>query len=118
MNKSKQSWTGQDLHNLLTIGIEQLTKLYPNQSIENLKRRKQEARKKLGDTVENLGNPEDREDKQDLTAFEELLKRSGIEPNDVAEINRLNIYQTSKKGDDGEWDTVDNHAMQFKPKRS
>ena len=118
MGQYKQTWVGQDLKNLLKLNIDELQIKYPNQKIANLKRRKREAKQKLGEAVESLGNPEDRKDPSDLTAFEELIKRSGLDPNDIESVARMSLYQTSKKGEDGEWDTKDQYAMQIKPKRS
>ena len=42
-------WTGEDLHNLLNEDIEKLVQLYPEQSVANLKRRKQEYSKRISE---------------------------------------------------------------------
>ena len=115
-SKPQQSWTRQNLTNLLTLDIAELVKLYPLQSEKNLKRRKQEYSKKLRDTMENLPDPKEREGKEDLSAFEKLLERSGVDAKDVASITRMNVYQSSMKNEEGEWDTIDQYAMQIKPK--
>ena len=115
--KKQQSWRGQDLVNLLKLDLEALAELYPEQNIANLKRRKQEHNKKLGDSMEHLPPPSQRNGKEDLSAFDELLKRSGVDAEDVASISRMNIYQSAKKGEDGEWDQIDQYAMQITPRK-
>lgn len=54
--------------------------------------------------------------KADLNAFERLLNRSGVDPDDIDSITRMNVYQTSMKDADGEWNTIDQYAMQVRPK--
>lgn len=113
----KPFWTGENLSNLLELSIEELVVLYPDQSVANLKRRKQEYTKKLGEAVEQLPSPDKRESREDLTAFEKLLERSGVNPNDVADITRMNVYQSSMKDENGQWNTIDQYAMQIKPRK-
>ena len=110
----KRFWAGDNLHNLLTKTVDELVQLYPDSNRKNLKRRQEEYKKKLGDAMERIPQSDGTPDK--LDKFEELLKRSGIDPNDVAAISRMNVWQTSKRGEDGEWDTIDQYGMQIKPK--
>ena len=48
--------------------------------------------------------------------FRELLERSHIKPEEVARINRMNVWQAAKKNDDtGDWDGQDLYGMQITP---
>ena len=48
--------------------------------------------------------------------FRELLERSHIKPEEVARINRMNVWQAAKKNDDtGDWDVQDLYGMQITP---
>jgi hypothetical protein len=111
-------WQGVDLKNLLTKNIDELIELYPEQTKQNLIRRKQEACKKEKIIVSEMERQVNENDPpKDLTAFERLLDRSGVKAEDVAEISKMKIWQTSKGGEDGEWDQIDNHSMVIKPKQ-
>lgn len=108
-------WQGQDLENLLNLSIDELVVEYPNQTESNLRRRKQEYTKKYR-SINRNGAVERPTNKADLNAFERLLNRSGVDPDDIDSITRMNVYQTSMKDADGEWNTIDQYAMQVKPK--
>ncbi len=100
-------WTGANLRNLLTKSINELVEIYPDQTVKNLRRRKQEYTKKYKEhTVE----------KPDANAFERLLQRSGVDPNAIDKVSEMTVWQTSKGGEDGEWEQIDNYGMRFKPK--
>ena len=112
------SWnSGKDLHNLLTLDIEDLSLEYPDKTVKNLKRRKQEALKREGTIVREMERQvENNEPPKDLTKFERLLDRSGINPDDIEEIKEMTVWQSAKGGEDGEWDQIDNYGMRLKPK--
>lgn len=111
-------WSGDNLNNLLTKSIDQLLKLYPYQTRKNLIRRKQEAIKRSRESIDHIGDKSKKRPikKEDLNAFDRLLERSGVEIDDIDSITRMNIYQSSMKDEDGEWNTIDQYAMQIRPK--
>jgi predicted phosphodiesterase len=49
--------------------------------------------------------------------FEELLSRSGVEPDDVERIDRMNVWQGFIKDEDGNIQTTDLYSMQIRPKQ-
>ena len=102
----RQNWNGQDLVNLITLTVDELVVKYPNQSRANLERRKQEKTK--DQTVPRA----------DLTQFDKLLERSGMRPDEVESVTRMNMWQGFIKNADGEIEPVDQYAMQIKPKKS
>lgn len=113
-----QRWVGADLENLLTKQIDELVQLYPKQTRKNLIRRQEEFRKQLtseGIPMEQQAGKGDKP--KDLTAFERMLERSGIKPDDVAEVSEMTVWQSAKRGEDGEWDQIDNHGMRLKPRQ-
>lgn len=115
----KRFWVGQNLNNLLTKDIDELILLYPEQKKANIIRRKQEALKRERAIVKEMERQVGENDPpKDLTAFERMLERSGIKPDDVAEVSEMTVWQTAKRGEDGEWDQVDNHGMRLKPKNA
>lgn len=113
----KAFWRGEHLSNLLTKTLDELVEIYPDKTRKNLQRRQEEALKREGVVVKEMERQVNENDPpKDLTAFERMLERSGIKPDDVAEVSEMTVWQTSKRGEDGEWDQVDNHGMRIKPK--
>lgn len=60
--------------------------------------------------------PETPPENTNMNAFEQLLDRSGINPEDIESISRMNVWQSAKRGENGEWDVTDLHGMQIVPK--
>lgn len=103
---------------LFLMDLEQLKEKYgrpkTQNSLDNLRKYWRKRGVEIGKQMEEQNDR--RFDKADLNAFERLLERSGLNPDDIETVARLNIWQASKKGEDGEWDTIDQYAMQIKPK--
>jgi hypothetical protein len=57
-------------------------------------------------------------EKDQAKKFEQLLDRSGIDADDVAHVDRMNVWQGFIKNNEGEIETTDLLAMQFTPKKS
>lgn len=55
------------------------------------------------------------ESKHHIDRFAELLERSGIDPNDLERIDRMNVWQGFIKNSDEEIETVDLYGLQAKP---
>ena len=51
-----------------------------------------------------------------LDKLSELFKRSGIDPDSIQQINRVNVYQGYMKNSDNEFETVDLVSAQYVPK--
>lgn len=106
-----------DLHNLLTMTIDDLADTYPEQTRKNLIRRKQEYKRQENIIVNEMERQVNENDPpKDLTAFEKLLERSGLKADEVAEVTRMSIYPFAIKNSDGEMESVDQYAMQIRPK--
>lgn len=110
---SDRFWVGQNLQNLLTLPKQELLALYPYHKWSSLKRKRATYRNQLKEIIMET-QPNNSDDK--TTRFLELLKRSGIDPSDVEQVTRMNVWQSAKKGEDGEWDVTDLYGMQIKPK--
>lgn len=129
INKTKSfKWEGNDLNNLLTLDIDELCRIYPDKTRSGLRGRRSEYMKKVRDHTEatrqvEISSNEFRKnpevDEKKLSAFEDLLKRSNINPSDVGTIDRLSIWQTAFRDEDtGEMTTKDNYAMKLTPVKS
>ena len=69
----------------------------------------------VSELTESLGNPP-RTMRDKLGALADLLERSGIDPDEVGSVNRVNVYQGFYKDDDGNAHTVDMHGIVLSPK--
>ena len=50
-----------------------------------------------------------------INKISELLERSGIDPENVQKVNRVNVYQGYMKNKDGEFETTDLYSVQYTP---
>ena len=113
MQVRKVVWEGADLKKLLTFTKEQLQKEYPWIGWETLRRTRNKYRQKARQVAQMEQEPKPNSHMDKLS---ELFKRSGIDPNDIQQINRVNIYQGYMKNPDGEFETIDLVSAQYVPK--
>lgn len=69
----------------------------------------------MGDLNEALSNPP-RTMRDKLGSLAELLERSGIDPDEIGRVQRVNVYQGFYKDEDGQAHTVDMHGIVLSPK--
>ena len=113
MQVRKVIWTGNDLNKLLTLSNEELKKEYWWMSWEVLRRTRNKYREKARKVAQMEHEPNNPE----ISKLSELFKRSGIDVDSIAKINRVNVYQGYMKNDEGEFETVDLVSAQFVPKQ-
>ena len=102
---------------LFMLNLEQLQDKYGKPKNQNsLDELRRYWRKRGVEVSSQIDDTSRKVNKEELNKFEKLLDRSGLNPDDIETVSRLNIWQTSKRGEDGEWDTVDQYAMQIRPK--
>jgi hypothetical protein len=89
----KIKWEGNNLHNLLAKSIQELTELYPDQTIKNLVRRKQEY-KKRGIIMEQ--QPPRNEEGKLVSTWEMMSKNNDGEP----EVTTLHKYEYGRGSGD------------------
>jgi len=94
-----KKWVGEDLVNLVTKGIDELARLYPDQSIENLKRRKREKRAVM---EKFAANPEDK--RPEYEALSRAFGEQGISlsPEDLSMATRAGFHVGFIRNQDGE----------------
>jgi len=114
MQPYKVSWEGQDLKNLLTMTNAELKAKYFWMSWDVIRRTRNKYRTKARKVVEVENKPEKKTAEVDKLA--ELFERSGIDPNDILKVNRVNLYQGYMKNEDNEFETVDLMSVQYVPK--
>lgn len=69
----------------------------------------------MSELTDSLNNPP-KSMKDKLGALASLLERSGIDPDDIGGVNRINVYQGFYKDENGEAHTVDMHGIVLSPK--
>ena len=84
-------------------------------SYETLRRTRKKYRSKARKVVEMERNPE-KQSSPEVDKLAELFERSGIDPNDILKINRVNVYQGYMKNADGDFETTDLLSVQYIPK--
>lgn len=114
MQPYKVKWEGNDLKRLLTMGNEELKRYYYWLDWDGLRRTRNKYKAKARKVLEMERNPEKRNPQTDKLA--ELFERSGIDPNDILKINRVNLYQGYMKNEEGEFETADLVSVQYVPK--
>jgi len=114
MQPYKVTWEGEDLKNLLTMTNAQLRAHYFWLDFEGLRRTRNKYRTKARKVVEMEKQPEKSTPETDKLAA--LFERSGIDPNDILKINRVNVYQGYMKNADGEFETTDLLSVQYTPR--
>jgi len=114
MQPYKVTWEGEDLKNLLTMTNAQLKAHYFWLDFEGLRRTRNKYRTKARKVVEMEKQPEKSTPETDKLA--DLFARSGIDPNDILKINRVNVYQGYMKNADGEFETTDLLSVQYTPR--
>ena len=108
-------WEGDDLKALLTLSDEELKTKYWWMSWEGIRRTRNKYRTKARKVIDMEKQPEvNRTPEMDKLA--ELFERSGIDPNDILKINRVNVYQGYMKNKEGEFETTDLLSVQYTPK--
>ena len=115
MQPYKVKWQGQDLKNLLTMDNAQLQSQYYWLEWEGLRRTRNKYRVKARKVIEMERNPEQARTPE-ADKLSELFERSGIDPNDILKINRVNLYQGYIKNDEGEFETTDLVSVQYVPR--
>ena len=114
MQPYKVKWEGEDLKRLLTASKDELMSYYFWLEWEGLRRTRRKYRTKARKVVDMEKNPETRNPQVDKLA--ELFERSGIDPEDILKVNRVNIYQGYMKNKEGEFETTDLVSVQYTPK--
>ena len=115
MQPYKVKWEGDDLKNLLTMSNAQLQSHYYWLDWEGLRRTRNKYRAKARKVIEMERNPEQARTPE-ADKLSELFERSGIDPNDILKINRVNLYQGYMKNQEGEFETTDLMSVQYIPK--
>lgn len=122
----KARWVGVHQQRLYWWSLAKLAEQYPDYSKDTLKGKKYPLIKKVKEGKIPMPEkpPESNEQHEgqlpnaNMNAFEQLLKRSGIDPDNIAEIKEMTVWQSAKGGEDGEWDQIDNHGMRLRPKQT
>ena len=91
MQPYKVKWEGEDLKRLLTASKDELMSYYFWLEWEGLRRTRRKYRTKARKVLDMEKNPETRNPQVDKLA--ELFERSGIDPEDILKVSRVNIYQ-------------------------
>lgn len=97
------------LADLVTMPPDQYTKVWKEPNDNNLKALRKYHIKKLKE-VDMEKDPSTITDK-----VAELLQRSGIDPTNIQRINRVNVWQAAKRGENDEWDVTDLVGVQLTP---
>lgn len=113
MQPYKVKWEGDDLKRLLTSSDDELKKFYYWLDWEGLRRTRNKYKDKAKRVVMEK-NSEKSNPRVDKLA--ELFERSGIDPEYVLRVNRVNLYQGYMKNEDGEFETTDLVSVQYVPK--
>jgi len=111
----KQRWVGKDLKNLLTMPDDQLKAQYFWLDWEGIRRTRNKYRAKARKVVDMERKPEQARSVE-VDKLADLFERSGIDPNDILKINRVNVYQGYMKNKEGEFETTDLLSVQYTPK--
>ena len=114
MQPYKVKWEGEDLKRLLTASKDELMSYYFWLEWEGLRRTRRKYRTKARKVIDMEKNPETRNPQVDKLA--ELFERSGIDPEDILKVSRVNIYQGYMKNKEGEFETTDLLSVQYVPK--
>jgi len=114
MQPYKVTWEGKDLKNLLTMTNAQLKAHYFWLDFEGLRRTRNKYRTKARKVVEMEKQPE--KSTPEIDKLADLFARSGIDPNDILKINRVNVYQGYMKNKEGEFETTDLLSVQYTPR--
>ena len=80
-----------------------------------LRRTRNKYRAKARKVVEMERKPEQARSVE-VDKLADLFERSGIDPNDILKINRVNVYQGYMKNKEGEFETTDLLSVQYTPK--
>ena len=115
MKPYKVKWEGEDLKRLLTMGNDDLKRYYFWLDWEGIRRTRNKYRTKARKVIEMEKKPEIQRTPQ-MDKLAELFERSGIDPEDILKINRVNIYQGYMKNKEGEFETTDLLSVQYTPK--
>jgi hypothetical protein len=115
-----RKWSPEDVKNLLSLPLEVLLQMYPDQNRQSLQTLKRYYKNKLKrrnamETDPQL-NQEGQKNHSRLDKIAELLERSGIDLDSVQKVNRVNVYQSAMKDEEGEWSVQDLYSVQYVPK--
>ena len=118
MKPIKVDWTEtRNLKNLLELDDELLKTTYYWMSWDVLRRTRNKYRTKARKVASMEKSPE-HQPTPELDKLRDLFQRSGIDPEDVQRVNRVNVYQGYMKNADGEFETVDLISAQYVPKQA
>ena len=116
MKPIKVDWTEtRNLKNLLEFDDELLKTTYYWMSWDVLRRTRNKYRTKARKVASMEKSPE-HQPTPELDKLRDLFQRSGIDPEDVQRVNRVNVYQGYMKNADGEFETVDLISAQYVPR--
>jgi hypothetical protein len=116
-----RKWSPEDVKNLLSLPLESLLQMYPEQdrnSLGNLKKyyiNKLKRRNAMETTPQP--NQEGQRNPSRLDKIAELLERSGISTEDIERVERINVWQGFIKNQEGEIEYADLASATFIPKR-
>lgn len=113
MQVRKVVWQGNDLKNLLTLSNDELKQEYWWINWESLRRTRNKYREKARKVAQMEKEPTPKN--EDIDKLSQLFKRSGIDPNNIQKINRVNVYQGYMKNPDGDFETIDLVSAQYVP---
>jgi hypothetical protein len=102
-----------DFANLITLTNQELYETYPEMDQDSLRRTANKYRTYMKELLTMEKSPEQG---SKLDKIQQLLDRSGIDLDDVAKINRVNVYQGYMKNSEGEFETTDLVSVQYTPK--
>lgn len=117
MAPQKINWntSPEDLNFLLTKTNAEIKARYYWMSWDVLRRTRNKYRTKARKLTEMEKQPE-RQPTPEMDKLKDLFERSGIDPENIQKISRVNVYQGYMKNAEGEFETVDLLSAQYVPK--
>lgn len=109
------NWTGDNAWYLLNLSKKELMAMFPKHSYEGLRRTRNKVRQRIREgKMEQPSKPEGYNEQIDK--IRQLLERSGIDPDEIGQVNKVNVWQGFIKNQEGEIEHTDLYSVQYTPK--
>lgn len=117
----KARWVKEDLWYLLNAPMSLLQEMYPEYSVQTLKGKRAYWKQKLEKGYIKMPEAPQKPPEgmqytpEQINEITKLLERSGITPDNIQHISKVNIWQGFIKNEDGEIETTDLYSVQYVP---
>lgn len=117
----KARWVKEDLWYLLNAPMTLLEEMYPHYSVQTLKGKRAYWKQKLEKGYIKMPEAPQKPPEgmqytpEQINEITKLLERSGITPDAISQINKVNIWQGFIKNEEGEIETTDLYSVQYTP---